>query len=244
MRGRIEAVLDWATASGYREGANPARWRGHLKNLLPAPDKVRAVEHHPALPYDDLGEFMAALRAREGTAARALEFTILTAARTAEAIGAHWSEFDMDAGVWTVPADRIKAGKKHRVPRSMPAVSILERMRTEHQDRKSEFVFPGVKRDRSLSNMAMLKLLERMGRKELTVHGFRSTFRDWAAKCTNYPREVAEMALAHAIADETERAYRRGDLFEKRRQLMAEWVRFCGITKTRGAVVPIRRDRQ
>lgn len=228
VRGRIEAVLDWATARGYRHGENPARWRGHLMKLLPARAKVRKVEHHPALPYSELPAFMADLRAQEATAARALEFLILTVARTGEVIGATWSEIDAKAKTWTVPGERMKAGKPHRAPLSARALELIE----NQQKIGGEYVFPGGKAKRPLSNMAMLKLLERMERGELTVHGFRSTFRDWAAERTNYPREVAEMALAHTIGDKVEAAYRRGDLFEKRRRLMEEWAKFCGTVKT------------
>jgi len=227
VRGRIEAVLDWATARGYRQGENPARWRRHLAQLLPPRAKVRKVEHHPALPYAELPGFMAELRAQEGTAARALEFLILTVARTGEVIGTQWPEIDAKAKAWTVPGDRMKAGRSHRVPLSARALEVVEAMR-KHE---GEFLFPGGKPKRPLSNMAMLALLKRMGRGDLTVHGFRSTFRDWAAERTNYPREVAEMALAHTISDKTEAAYLRGDLFEKRRRLMDEWARFCETAK-------------
>ena len=240
VRGRIESVLDWAAARGYRKGENPARWRGHLKNLLPERSRVRKPKHHPALPYVEIGDFMKALRAQEGGAGRVLEFVILTAARTGEVIGARWSEIDMKEGTWIVPAERIKGGREHRVPLSAPALGILETMADLRDGKADGFVFPGRKRGRALSNMAMLKLLERMERDDLTVHGFRSTFRDWAAERTNYPREVAEAALAHVIPDKVEAAYRRGDLFEKRRRLMNEWARFCAKAKAGGKVVPMR----
>jgi integrase len=217
VRGRIEAVLDWATASKYRKGENPARWKGHLENLLPKKSKVRRVEHHAALPYAELGAFMADLRQREGTAARALEFAILTAARTGEVIGATWDEVDFEARLWTIPGDRMKAGREHRVPLGEAALSIL---RPLYEVRTGDKVFP-------ISNMAMLMLLRRMGRGDLTAHGFRSTFSDWCAEQTAVPSEVREMALAHTVGDKVEAAYRRGDLFEKRRQLMEEWARFC-----------------
>lgn len=240
VRGRIEAVLDWASARGYRAGENPARWRGHLEQLLPARAKVRKVQHHPALPYAELGSFMAALRAEEGVAARALDFTILTAARTSEVLNARWEEFDLDAKVWTVPGERMKAGRSHRVPLSSAAIATLEAMR-EIRERDHPCVFPGGKRGKPLSNMAMLKVLERMKRNDLTAHGFRSTFRDWAAERTNYPREVAEGALAHVVADKVEAAYRRGDLFDKRRRLMDEWAKFCALVpKAQGEVVTMR----
>ena len=180
---------------------------------------------------------MTELRERDGVAAPALEFLILTAARTGEVIGARWCEIDLDKGLWTIPAARIKAGREHRVPLSASALAIVERKRGA---RRGEFVFPGVKPDKSLSNMALLALLERMGKTGLTTHGFRSTFRDWASEQTNFPRDVAEMALAHAIGDKVEAAYRRGDLFEKRRQLMAAWARYCARDH-RGAVVPLAR---
>jgi integrase len=237
LRGRIEAILDWATVRGYRQGDNPARWRGALQSLLPARSKVRRVEHHPALPYAQVGTFVAKLRTQDVTAARALEFLILTATRTSETIGARWDEIDLDAALWTIPGSRIKAGKEHRVPLSAPAVEVL---RQQSQAATSAFVFPGARGERPLSNMAMLALLKRMGRSDLTAHGFRSTFRDWAAEQTNYPREVAEMALAHAVGDKVEAAYRRGDLFEKRQRLMAEWARYCDTIRTAGKIVPIR----
>jgi integrase len=239
LRGRIEAVLDWATTRGYRQGDNPARWRGHLENLLPKRSKVQPVEHHRALPYGEIGEFMAALRAEKGVAAGALEFTILTAARTAEAIGARWSEIDLAEKLWTIAPERIKARREHRVPLSAPVLTILEKMAAA---RDGDYVFPGARSGKPLSNMAMLKVLARMRRDVLTVHGFRSSFRDWAAERTNYPREVAEAALAHVVSDKVEAAYRRGDLFEKRRRLMEEWARYCGSKPAeRGKVVSLGR---
>ena len=233
VRGRIEAVLDWATVRGYRHGDNPARWRGLLENVLPQRSKVQRVEHHPALPYAEIGAFVAALRKQEGISARALEFAILTAARTGEVIGTRWGEFDLAEKAWTIPAERMKAGREHRIPLAPRALEILAAVKPLAQVPRSQaeaeaFVFPGGRRGKPLSNMAMLKLLERMGRDDLTAHGFRSTFRDWAAERTSYPREVAEMALAHSVGDKAEAAYRRGDLFEKRRRLMNEWARFCG----------------
>jgi integrase len=215
VRGRIESVLDWAASREYRQGENPARWRGHLENLLPRKSKVRRVEHHAALPYPEIADFMAELRARDGIAADALEFVILTAARTGEVIGASWAEFDLEQRLWIVRGERMKAGKEHRVPLSDAAVAVLARLR-----RESARVFP-------ISNMAMNMLLRRMGRGDLTVHGFRSTFSDWCAEKTNFPSEVREMALAHAVGDKVEAAYRRGDLFEKRRQLAEAWAQYC-----------------
>ena len=229
VRSRIENVLDWAKAREYRRGENPARWRGHIDNLLPARAKVRKVQHHRALPYDKVRSFVRALHREEGTAAAAFEFLILTATRTSEVVRARWDEVDLDKAIWTIPANRIKAGHEHRVPLSAPALAILEKMKAmpvvdgEDKDAR-EYVFPGGKKGQPLSNMALLALLKRMKRIDLTAHGFRSTFRDWAAEKTSYPREVAEMALAHAIGDKVEAAYRRGDQFEKRRQLMAEWA--------------------
>jgi len=224
-RGRIEAVLDWAQARGYRQGENPARWRGHLDKLLPSKSKVRRVEHHGALPFHRAPAFVAALRAKPFVSAKALEFTILTAARTGEVIGARWAEFDLTEASWTVPAERMKAGREHRVPLSPRTVEILHSLPRED----GGFVFPGAKAKSGLSNMAMLQLLRGMDSTEgLTVHGFRSAFRDWASEQTDCPREVAEAALAHTISDKVEAAYRRGDLFDKRRRLMEDWAAFCG----------------
>jgi integrase len=237
VRGRIENVLDWATARGHRQGENPARWRGHLDNLLPRKTKVRAVEHHAALPYVEVAAFLAELRQHDSIGARALEFTILTAARTGEVIGARWEEIEINERLWIIPASRMKAGKDHRIPLSETALAILEKM---SRLRVSDYVFPGAGADRPLSNMAMNMMLRRMKRDDLTVHGFRSTFRDWAAERTSFPAEVAEMALAHVVSDRVEAAYRRGDLFEKRRQIMGGWAKFCSATVTKNAE-PIRR---
>lgn len=222
LRGRIETILDAARVLGVRASENPARWRGHLDKLLPARAKVRQVKHHPALPYDDLPAFMQKLRAQPGTAARALEFTILNASRTAETIGARGAE--IDGKVWTVPPERMKAGKEHRVPLSDAALRLVR----DRKDDPEALLFPSIEnRDRPLSNMAMAMLLRRMGDDAITVHGFRSTFRDWAAERTNYANYVVEMALAHAIESKVEGAYRRGDLFEKRCRLMDDWAKFC-----------------
>lgn len=243
LRGRIELIIDWAKARGYRSGENPARWKGHLDKLLPARNKVAAVKHHPALPYAEIGEFIAALREQEGVSARALEFTILNASRTNEVIGAKWEEVDLDDKVWIIPAERMKGRKdmrqEHRVPLSAAAVAVLKQMQLMPQ---GAYVFPGRNSDKPLSNMSMLATLERMGRDDITVHGFRSTFRDWAAEMTSYPREVAEMALAHVVADKVEAAYRRGDLFEKRRRLMEEWAGFCSAVQKKAGkkIIPIR----
>lgn len=238
VRGRIESVLDWSAVRGYRHGENPARWRGHLDKLLPARAKVQKVEHHAALPYRDLPAFMAELRSQVGTSARALEFTILTGCRTGEVLNAQWREFDMDRGLWTIPADRMKAGREHRVPLSARAVEILR----EVEGRDSTYVFESARQDKPLSGMAMLMVLRRMDRADLTVHGFRSTLRDWAAEATSYPNEVAEMALAHTISNKVEAAYRRGDLFEKRVRFMADWAVYCAAPPVPDSpkVIPIR----
>ena len=235
LRGRIERILDYARVRGYRDGENPARWRGYLDKLLPSALNRKTREHHAALPYDELPEFMKELRAQGGSAARALEYLILTAARTGEVIGCKPEEIDIRKGVWTVPAARMKAGKEHRVPLSPQAIKIVD------DQPEGTYLFSGGKKGTPLSNMAMLELLKRMGRDDLTVHGFRSTFRDWAAECTSYPGEVCEMALAHAITDRVEAAYRRGDLFEKRRMLMLDWAKYCDAPK--GDVVPLARKR-
>ncbi len=252
LRGRIESVLDWATVRQYRKGDNPARWRGHLDKLLPKRSKVRKVKHHAALPYAELPEFLTALRAQEGIAARALEFTIATTARTGETIGATWNEIDLRENVWSVPGARMKGGRDHRVPLSKRALRILDEIKPvgeaagivfagqaqSARKRRREIVSQEGAVTRPLSNMAMLALLERMGRANLTVHGFRSTFRDWAAERTTFPREVVEMALAHAVGDKVEAAYRRGDLFDKRRKLMEAWADFCNkADNARGNVV-------
>jgi len=237
VRGRIESVLDWAAARGYRSGDNPARWRGHLENLLPRRSKVSRIQHLAALPYAEIGAFMVGLRRQQGIAARALEFAILTASRSGEVMGARWSEINRAERLWIVPRERMKAGKEHRVPLPDAALAVIDAMA---EIRQSEFVFPGYKLRRPLSNMALLKVLRRAGRGDLTVHGFRSTFRDWCAERTNFPREVAEMALAHTIGDAVVRAYQRTDLFEKRRQLADAWARYCDGQAVGGEVVPIR----
>jgi integrase len=239
LRGRIELVLDWATARGLREGPNPARWRGHLDKLLPKPSKVQRGEHHPALPVGDVGAFMARLRQVEGMGARALEFVILTAARSGEVRGAKWAEIDLHAKVWTVPGERMKAGKEHRVPLSEPALALLQALPRVDA---AELVFPGPKGS-ALSDMTLTAVTRRMA-VDAVPHGFRSTFRDWAAERTNYPREVAEMALAHTIGDKVEAAYRRGDLFEKRAHLMAEWATFLAKVERPAEVVSIAARRR
>jgi integrase len=232
LRGRIENILNFARVRGFREGENPARWRGHLDNLLPASTDVRRVEHHAALPYGEIADFMTALRAREGTSARALEFVILTAARTGEVIEARWSEIDLAAKAWTVPAVRMKADREHRIPLSEAALTVLRAMRENRRD--EDLAFPGAKPGRPISDMSMLVLLRRMGH-EVTVHGFRSTFRTWAAERTTFQREVIEAALAHVLGNKVEAAYQRGDMFEKRRKLMAAWAAYCACTPARGS---------
>lgn len=237
LRGRIERVLDAAKAKGLRTGENPARWRGHLDALLPKRQKLQRG-HHPALPHGSVPTFVAELQKRRATAALALEFAILTAARSGEVLGATWAEVDRKAKIWTVPAVRMKAGKEHRVPLSDRALEILDAAATERTD--GDFVFPGPRKGKPLSNMAMAMLLRvRMKRPEITVHGFRSSFRDWAGEETSFPREVAEAALAHTVGDEVERAYRRADALEKRRKLMDAWAKYVAGGAD-AKVVPIR----
>jgi integrase len=223
-RQRIEAILDWATVCEYRQGANPARWRGHLQTLLPAKTKVRAVEHLAAMPPADIPAFMAELRSRQSISARCLELTILTAVRTGEAINARWTEFNLAAGIWTIPGSRMKAGLEHRIPLTPRAVDILQEI---YGRRTGEFVFANVSTGQPISNMTMLKLLALMGRGHLTVHGFRSTLTDWAHENTDSPDVVIDMALAHKVSDKVQAAYRRGTLFEKRRKLMEAWAAYC-----------------
>jgi integrase len=234
VRGRIEAILDAARVREYRTGENPARWRGHLAQILPARTKL-SRGHHKAAPYDEVPKILKALRSHRAVGALALEFTILTAARTGEVIGTTWEEIEFQKGVWTIPAHRMKAGREHRVPLSDPALAILrsvEKLGKAH-------VFPG-QRGGPISGMTMSMLLRRMNT-DVTVHGFRSSFRDWAAECTGYSHEVCEMALAHTIGNKAEAAYRRGDLFEKRRRLMTDWAVYCGKEHvTHADIVPIR----
>jgi integrase len=231
LRGRIETVLDYATARGWRTGDNPARWQGLIENLLPKRSTVAKVEHHAALPWKQIGAFMAALQKQAGTGALALRFTILTAARTGEVIGAWWSEFDLGEATWTVPAERMKAGKEHRVPLSDAALNVLQHMSPGWSPKGDGLVFPGRKEGTGLSNMSLAAVLKRMNRGDLTVHGFRSTFRQWAGEHAEVAREVAEAALAHSLKDKVEAAYQRGDLFERRRKLMDEWATFCATIK-------------
>jgi integrase len=238
LRGRIEKVLDAAKAKGHRSAENPARWRGHLDHLLPKPLKLTRG-HHPAMAYDEVPRFVGELRTREATAARALEFCILTAARSGEVLGLRRSEVDFEKKVWTVPSDRMKAGREHRVPLSASAISILK---DAAKANSGDFLFPGQARNRPLSNMAMDMMLRRMKRNDVTVHGFRSSFRDWAGNVSNFPREITETALAHVIGDKAEQAYRRSDALEKRRKLMEAWATYCQPRKG-GNVVPLKAAR-
>lgn len=232
LRGRIEVILDYATTKGLREGPNPARWKGHLALTLPAKRKVAPVEHHAALPVAEMPRFMRSLRAVEGMSARALEFAILTAARSGEVRGMQWTEVDLTAKVWTVPASRMKAGREHRVPLSDAAIAVLKGL-----DKRDgcAVVFPG-KKGQPLSDMSMTVVMRRM-KVDAVPHGMRSSFRDWVAECTGHPHEVAEMALAHAVGNAVEAAYRRGDLFAKRAAMMSDWAAF--LAKPDVAVVPI-----
>jgi len=224
VRNRVELILDAAKARGLRDGENPARWRGHLDKLLPKRSRVQARTHHAALPWAELPAFMDALAAHDDLTHHAMRLTILTACRTSEVLGATWSEIDRETRTWTIPAARMKAGKEHRVPLSGAALAVLDSL---PRVAGSPYLFPGARKGRPLSNMAMLMGLRRMGRGDLTMHGFRSTFRDWAAERTHYPREVCEMALAHVVAGGAEAAYWRGDVFDKRRALMADWAAYA-----------------
>lgn len=235
VRGRIERVLDAARARGLRSGENPARWRGHLNTLLPPAPKL-ARGHHAAMPYPDVPALMARLRAIESDAARALEFCILTATRTSETLNAEWDEIDLKENVWTIPGERMKAGRPHRVPLAAAAIRLL---RAQDAVRRSKYVFAGQAHDRPLSGMAMAMTLRRLGHVDATVHGFRSSFRDWCAEQTQFARETAEEALAHIVGDTTERAYRRGDALEKRRVLMGQWAAFVTSGRPAGDVPDI-----
>ena len=239
LRGSIEAVLNAARARGYRSGENPAAWRGHLDQLLPRRSKVRRIRHHAALSYWEVPSFMERIRAREGMSARALELMILTATRTSEAFGARWDEVDLKHRTWTIKAERMKSGRPHRIPLSERAISILEEMA---EIQVNEFVFPGMKQGRPLSDMGARILLSEL-RPGVTKHGFRSSFRDWAAETTSFPNHVLEMALAHAVPDAVEAAYRRGDLFEKRRKLMEAWAEYCARKPMSADVVPLRQQK-
>jgi integrase len=231
IRSRIELILNWAKIHGYRDGENPARWKGHLENALPKPSKISKIKHLTALPYDELPNLMGKLRKEQGTSAAALEWTILTAVRSDNTLAAVWSEIDVGKKVWTIPMARMKADADHRVPLTERMIEILEA-----QSRDTNFVFSGVNPTKKLPHEAMLKTLKAIG-VSVTVHGFRSTFKDWASEQTGYANEVSEMALAHKIADAVEAAYRRGDLFEKRRRLMEDWAAYCELSGERQANV-------
>lgn len=235
LRGRIESVLDWSRVKGYSSGDNPATWRGNLDKLLSAPNKTKRVRNHPAMPIDDMGVFMVALRAMDTHAARCLEFSILTAARSGEVRGATWAEIDLDKAVWRVPAERMKAKKEHRVPLSDVAVALLKAM---PRSDACSLVFPSPT-GKTLSDMTLLAILRRANL-DATPHGFRSTFRDWAGERTNYPRELAEVALAHVKGDESEAAYWRGDVLERRRCMMNDWAAFIATPMAKGAVIPMQ----
>jgi integrase len=237
VRGRIENILGWATVHHYRTGDNPARWKGHLEHALPARSEVAEVEHHAALPYKQVGAFVGKLRQDTSVMARCLEFITLTAARLSQATHVTWDEIDLEARVWTVPGSRMKAGKEHKMPLSAAAIAILKKMAAI---RHSDYIFPGYKHGRPLGHNGLWALARRVADADITVHGLRSTFRDWAADCTSYPNHVVEMALAHPVGDKVEAAYRRGDLFEKRRRLMDAWAEYCGKQNGSGAV-PIGR---
>jgi integrase len=238
VRSRIETVIGWAIASGHRPpGDNPARWSKHLASVLPARSRVAKVQHFPALAYRELPTFWTALSERTGPAAHALAFTILCAARTNETINARWSEIDLERKTWTIPAGKMKAEKEHRVPLSPAAIKILESVQRE---RDNPFVFCGTRIGEGLSGMAMATVLRRMGRDDITVHGMRSTFRDWAGESTAFPSDVIEMALAHAVGGAVQKAYQRGDLFDKRRKLMDAWGKYCTTPLKSGVVVRLR----
>ena len=241
VRGRVEKVLDWARARNYRTGENPARWRGHLDHLLPSTPKAQRVKHHPALPYATIGGFMGELRQRRDISSKALEFLILTAARTGETINARWSEIDFTERLWLVPGERMKSGRPHIVPLSDRTIEILRSVPREAGE-DDGYIFMGARAGKPLSDMALLELLRGL-RPGFTVHGFRSTFRDWAGDCTNFARDVLEAALAHAVEDETEAAYRRSTAVQKRRRLMDHWSKHCATAAKTGGVVPMRRAR-
>jgi integrase len=228
VRGRIENILSWAAVQKYRSTDNPAQWKGHLENLLPKSSKIRKVEHHKALPYSEINTFITALHQYDCMSAYALEFLILTASRTNEVIGARWGEIDFSSNIWTIPAERMKAKKEHSIPLSDRALAIVKQM---YAVRTSDYIFQGGRTGKGLSNAAMDKLLQTTMGYDCTVHGFRSTFRDWAGEQTNYANEVCEMALAHTIKNKAEAAYRRGDLLEKRLRLMNDWKTFCNTKR-------------
>ena len=242
LRGRIETILNWAKVRGYRDGENPARWKGHLDHLLPAKSKVRRVQHHAAMPYAQLPDFIAALREQDGIGARALEFLILTAARTGEVVGLRRREIDLKSGLWTVPAERMKAGKEHRVPLCPRAIAILQAIKPYNEEGDA-LVFPGSRPQKPQSNMVFLMLLRRMKLGHLTAHGFRATFKTWATERTNFPREVIEAALAHVTGDKIEAAYQRGDVFDKRLRLMTAWSDYCSTKPAKEINVVLMRSK-
>ncbi|SEC89099.1 Integrase [Beijerinckia sp. 28-YEA-48] len=238
VRGRIERILDAATAEGFRKGVNPAAWKGVLKPLFSSPVK-RIERHHAAMPYDDVPKFLPKLRGAEGLAPKALELTILAATRSTETLAAKIPEFDIAAAIWTIPPERMKARVEHRVPLSTQALDLVKSLLVGRTERDGDFLFPGAKKGRPLSNMAMAMTLRRMNVKGVTTHGFRSSFRDWAGDATAFPREIAEAALAHTIKDKAEAAYRRSDAIERRRKLMQAWADYCDGQIT-GNVIPLR----
>lgn len=244
-QGRIENILDFAAARKYRDASNPARWRGHLDKLLPKPSRVRTVTHHPAMPYTELPGFMEVLRANDSISASALRFLILTATRTGEVLNAKWNEIDLDARVWSIPAERMKTRREHRVPLSDEAVSVLTQL---PRIAGNPYLFPGSRHSRPLSNMALLQLMRGMGygvggeKGPYVPHGFRSSFRDWSGEVSSFPRDVAEMALAHVIESKVEAAYRRGDLFQKRAKMMEAWANYVSLSTDSSRVVTLGRD--
>jgi integrase len=237
VRGRIEAVIDYARARDWCKGENPARWRGHLDQILPPRSKAQRVEHHKALPWREVGAFMQRLRQNTSLGAQCLQFLILTATRSGEARLARWDEIDLANALWTIPAERMKGGREHRVPLSPPALAVLREMKELGDE---GFIFPGARYAAALSDVTLTRTVRYAGGGDTTVHGYRSTFRDWCGETTNYPREVAEAALAHTLGNRVEAAYRRGDLLEKRRRLMNEWAEFCSRPMVAGEVVPLR----
>lgn len=245
LRGRIENVLSWATVRGYRQGENPARWRGLLDQVLARPSKIAAVQHHAALPYREMGAFMEKLRTCEGIGARALEFAILTAARSGEVRGATWKEIDLTERLWKIPANRMKANKEHIVPLSEAAIKVIKKMQAQTLDDDPDaLVFPGRDAGRPLSDMSLTAVLKRMERGDLTAHGFRSSFSDWRAEVSPYNSEMGEMALAHTIGNKVEAAYRRGNLLEKRFKMMADWAKWCAeLQQQSGKVLPLRKQK-
>jgi integrase len=245
VRGRIEMVLDWCKAHGHRpdEATNPAAFKGNLAHALPAKSKVAAVRHHPALPHAELPAFLSALSAQSGLAALALRLTILTASRTGEVIGMRWGEVDLEQRLWTIPAERMKSKRPHQVPLSDQAVELLTQLKGKAGlgVNAGAFVFAGVKPGKHINNVGMLKLIWRMGRADITIHGFRSTFRTWAAEATDYPREVCEAALAHVVGDKVEIAYMRTTFFEKRVRMMQQWGAFCAGDAGTAKVIKLRK---